>query len=232
MKRLTYITLAWLLMAACWAPAVLATTTLATRTFGFFDITNSSAINKTIGEAQLFVDVSNPEGNNVLFTFRNIGASASSICDVYFDDGTLLSLASVTNGPGVRFTQAEISKVSPPDLPGGNNITPPFHVTGLFKADSDPPVQPNGVNPGEYLGILFTLQPGLEFTDTLAALADGSLRIGIHVQGFANGGNESFVNNPSFVPSSSGAPVPPTALLLGSGLVGLGLLAWRRRKES
>ena len=228
MKRLTCMTLAWLLMAGCWAPAVLATTT-----FGFFDITHSSAINETIGEAQLLVDVSDPEGaHNVLFTFKNIGPSASSICDVYFDDGTLLSLASVTNGPGVRFTQAEISKVSPPDLPGGNNITPPFHVTGLFKADSDAPVQPNGVNPGEQLGILFTLQSTEEFGDTLAALADGSLRIGIHVQGFANGGNESFVNNPSFVPSSSGAPVPPTALLLGTGLVGLGLLGWRRRKTS
>jgi len=214
------------LAVACWAPAVLATTT-----FGFFDITHNSTTNEDIGEAQLLVDVSNPAGDhNVLFTFRNIGSSPSSICDVYFADGTLLSLASVTNELGVSFKQAEIAKVCPPDLPGGNKITPPFHVTGLFKADSDAPVQPNGVNPGEQLGILFTLQSNKEFADTLASLADGSLRIGIHVQGFANSGSESFVNNPRPVFSPVPVTVPPTALLLGTGL--LGLVGLRRIRKS
>lgn len=47
---------------------------------------------------------------------------------------------------------------------------------------------------------MFDLQSGLDCDDVLAALnldgADGGLRIGIHVQGFASGGSESFVNNP------------------------------------
>ncbi|MFP3326110.1 hypothetical protein R0K05_23955, partial [Planococcus sp. SIMBA_160] len=74
-----------------------------------------------------------------------------------------------------------------------------------FLADSDPAVQPNGVNPGETLGVIFDLQTGLGYQDVVDAIAlsqtnpsadlTGGLRIGIHVQGFTGGGSESFVNN-------------------------------------
>ena len=161
-------------------------------TLGFGCITNSIAGDCAIGAAQTSVDVSDAGGGQVLFTFHNAGPAASSIADVYFDDGSLLALAFIVNGPGVSFSQG----ASPPDLPGGNNASPPFTVTAGFSADSDAPVQPNGVNPGEALGIRFTLQGGASYLDVLDDLADGSLRIGIHVQGFATGGSESFVNVP------------------------------------
>jgi len=202
-------------------------------TYGFYNITNNNAANAATA-GQYLVDVTAyaaTPANDVLFLFTNSGPVASSICDVYFDDGTLLYLAQVFNSTGVSFTQAEISKVSPPDLPGGNNITPHFNVTGYFKADTDPPVQPNGVNPGEQLGILFTLQPGEDVAHTVTALTNGDLRIGIHVQAIGTGGSESFVNNK--IPGGGGGviPVPPTVWLLGSGLVGIGLLGWRRKKS-
>lgn len=189
-------------------------------TVGFYCITNNNPGDCAIGESQLTVTVTDPGAGQVLFHFKNLaGGSASSITDVYFDDGSLLALASVTNGPGVSFSQY----ASPPNLPGGNNINPPFQVTAGFLADSNPPVQPNGVNPGEWLKIYFSLQSGGTFNDVINELGNGQLRIGIHVQGFSSGGSESFVNVP--------VPVPAALWLFGSGLLGLVGMAQRKRSK-
>jgi hypothetical protein len=185
-------------------------------TLSFDCITNNIAGDCVIGESQLTVDVTSPSATQVLFQFKNTGASASSITDVYFDDGTLLGIASLTNGSGVAFSQ----DASPPDLPGGNTLVPAFEVTAGFLADSDPPAQPNGVNPGETLGIVFDLQSGGTFANILAELASGELRIGIHVQGYDTEGSESFVNNP--------VPIPAAVWLFGSGLLGLAAVARRK----
>ena len=82
----------------------------------------------------------------------------------------------------------------------------------------------NGVNPGDVLGIGLTLKGGKTFSSVISALQSASLRIGIHVQGFANGGSESFVNSttPHIVPEPSGM------ILAGTALVGL-VIARRRR---
>jgi hypothetical protein len=177
-------------------------------TLGFGCVTSNLAVQCAAGEAQLTVDVSDPGGGQVLFTFSNAGPAPASITDVYFDDGSLLAIASIVDAPPlVVFSPV----ASPGNLPGGNDVTPPFVST--LSADSDPPVSASGVGPGESLGILLDLQGGQDFADVLAELADGTLRVGIHVQAFATGGSESFVNVPE-----------PHAL----GLSGLGLLGlWR-----
>jgi len=177
-----------------------------------------------IGESQMFVELFDLAGQ-VEFVFSNIGPELSSITDVYFDDGSLLGIASIQNTLGL----AEFSQfAAPPALPGGNNLAPPFATTAGFSADSDPPPQPLGVNPGETLGITFDLQAGGVFDDVLTELASGDLRIGIHVQGYASGGSESFVNNGIFDP---GGQVPsPSALILGG--IGAGLVSWLRKRRT
>ena len=194
-----------------------------------FDAVSANSVDDvTTGEAQFSVTVSpGPSSNQVSFTFNNTGLLASSITDVYFDDGTLLGIATITDGAGVDFEQG----ASPPNLPSGNNASPPFVAT--FTADSKPPAQPNGVNPGEFVTIVFNLQSGLDFDDVVAALnlggATGGLRIGIHVQGFDRGGSESFGNNP---PNNGGGgqqlPEPGGLALLGLALAGLALARRRR----
>jgi len=199
----------------------------------FTCITNNAPTNCDIGEAQLTWDAFAEGTNQVRFRFSNAGPLASSITDVYFDDGSLLGIANVINGSGVDFSQG----ASPGDLPGGNTVG--FAATAGFTADSNPPTQPNGVNPGEVLDIIFDLLPGLDFQDVLDAIALGSdpggLRIGIHVQGFENDGSESFTNGgddqtdlADLADVVNPVPEPSTALLMGPCLIALGL--WMRRK--
>jgi hypothetical protein len=177
-------------------------------TLVFDCITNNVAGDCGIGEAQITLDVTDPGGGQVLFTFANAGPAASSITDGYFDDGPLLQIAAILDAPG---TVAFSEFASPGDLPGANDASPPFLAT--FSAHSDAPVQANGVNPGESLGILFDLQSGTTFADVLDALADGSLRVGIHMQGYETGGSESLVN----------VPLPGPLGFLALGLAGLAL---------
>jgi hypothetical protein len=177
-----------------------------------------------IGQTQLFVELTDM-GNQVEFMFTNIGPQASSITDVYFDDGTLLSIAFITGMSGlVEFTQY----ASPPDLPGGNNVSPPFVTTAGFSADSDSPIQPLGVNPGEFLSIKFDLQDDGVFDDVFNELASGELRIGIHVQGFNSGGSESFINN-GIVDDNGKIPAPGAFVLCGIGIV---YVNWLRRRKT
>jgi len=157
---------------------------------------NDSAANVATGAAQLFVRVSEgPGANQATFRFINTGPLPSSIADVYFDDGALLGIASITDsGAGVAFSQF----ADPHNLPAGHDCTPDFDVTAGFSADSDSPVAPNGVNAStEWLDITFNLRGGQTFDDVVAELGTGALRIGIHVQAFGDGGSESFINDPA-----------------------------------
>lgn len=194
-------------------------------TYNFVGVTNNNATNTTTGQNQLSVDVLDLGSGTISFTFNNSGPLASSIADVYWDDqaGVLGTMGSITASSGVSFSQG----AAPPILPGGNTIG--FAATA--SADSNPPVQPNGVNPGEWLTIVWSLISGATYGDVLAALnlggdQSGSLRVGIHVQGFSNGGSDAFVNS---TPPPAPVPVPAAGLLLMGALGGLAAMRAKKR---
>lgn len=211
-------------IAAVWCIAGLALAASASAdTYHFTNVTGNNATNAAAGETQLRCDVTSLGANQVRFQFYMVGTTPMSITDVYFDDGTLLGIASVSGSAGVSFSQG----AAPPEMPGANTMSPAFVTTAGFSADSDPPAQPNGVNPGEYVNVDFNLIGGQTFVDTINALAlggaAGGLRIGLHVQGFGGGGSESFSN-------STVVPLPPAAWAGMGSLAGvMGLFYIRRR---
>jgi hypothetical protein len=204
-------------------------------TFSFYNITNNNPVDAAAGEAQLSMEVLAVGSTGVSFTFYNAKGftpgteKAMSITDIYFYDGPLLSSSapSITDSGDPNFT----APATPPNLPGGA----PYGLTDatrIYSADSTNPPPARGVEPFEWVTFTFALATGVDFTDIITALNSGignfpnynfasDLIAGIHVQAFAGGGSESFVN----------APVPPSVLLLGSGLLGLGLVGWRRREK-
>jgi hypothetical protein len=197
------------------ASLLLAAAPIQASTYSFQEITSNSPIN--VG-SQLSVEVTSVVGG-VQFMFQNSGPLASSIADIYFDNsGAFLGapLTIVGNSAGVQFGLG----AKPGDLPGGNAVG--FTATTGFTADSDKPVQANGINPGEWLTLQTALGAGQSFATITQALDTGALRIGLHVQGLSDGQSESYISSP--------VPEPEIYAMLAAGL---GLMGWtaRRRKQ-
>lgn len=184
---------------------------------GFNCITNNDMNDCNIGEAQASVEVTDAGNNQVRFTFSNSGSVDVFISDIYFDNGepgrTLAGIVALEEMMGVDF-QVPIPGMG--GLPGGNTVG---FTSTINQNANNVPGAANGINPGEMLGILFDLVTGQSFANVLAELANGDLRVGIHVQGFEPG-SESFVNTP--------VPIPAAFWLFGSGV--LALAGLNRRK--
>lgn len=178
--------------------------------------------------SQIQLDVTDG-GAGALFDFGVItGANpAPSLAEIYFSD-----LASIFVSP---LTQADIitqvgtnytaGVANPGNLPGANNASPPFNVTPGLLAD---PLRANSnaLQVGDDLVIRLNYMVGSGFADALAALVDGSLRVGVHVRSLLGGQSDSFVSAP---PSVSEVPLPATLPLLFAALGGFAYVARKKK---
>lgn len=181
--------------------------------YSFQGLTFNNAANTAIGEAQLSLEVSQVGADKVEFKFSNTGPAAAVITQAYWEDGAgvLASIDSIANGAGVDFKTG----AAPGHLPGSNP-----HIND-FKVSAKNPAPTNGVNPGEFVKVVFNLVNTKSFNDVLAGINLDLLKIGVHVQSYRNGGSESFVVGGNVVPT-------PAAAGMGFALMGLGLLRRNR----
>ncbi len=186
-----------------------------TVTLGFYAITPGiSQANQQTGETQLWLDVTHHAGDpTATFKFYNDGSQPCVITDIYIDDGqlaTLLYLVDKDDPPGGPFGCPGVDfsiGANPGNLPSGQYADPPFVATKSFSVDSDAPVMPKGIDPGEWLTAVYSVQQGTTVFDIEQEILNGDLRVGFHVQAFGDGASASFVN----------VPEPATVLLLGLG---------------
>lgn len=192
----------------------------------FYNITTpANAADVIDGQTNLLLNITDVGSNRVSFKFTN-NSNFSSLTNVYFDNGPLASIYSITSSAGVSFSQGS----APPNLPGGNSITPAFDGSALT-ADANSPPPKNGVQnsdvTNEHLTITFDLLSSKNWNDVVTSLtlpgfpvespANSWLRVGVHVQSFQSGNSSSFINNPA-----SPVPEPQSYALM---LAGLGLLS-------
>lgn len=176
----------------------------------------ASPDNIVVGERQLRLDVTHHESDPTIATFKfynDFGSQASSITDIYIDDGQLATLQYLVNGPDVSFSIG----AAPGHLPDEQYADPPFVSTIQFNMDSDPPPYFNGINPAEWLEAVYSVSQGTTVYDIEQEILTGELRVGYHVQGFEDGGSAAFVNTPE----------PASGLLLGLGT----LIFLKKRKN-
>jgi hypothetical protein len=191
-------------------------------TVDFDRITDNSSIDAS---SQLSLEVTD-DGTRALFSFTVLAGaqSGASIAEIYFSD----LLALFTPSP-VIVTQTGVSYVSgsanPPDLPGGNNASPPFVVTDGLLADTanGRGGNANAIQNGDLLVLALNYSAGTTFQNLLDAMSGDAFRVGLHVRSLAGGESDSFVSDMSAV------PVPAAGFLLLAALGGLGVASRRRR---
>ncbi|HEY0563285.1 MAG TPA: hypothetical protein VGD04_08155 [Methylophilus sp.] len=200
-----------LLVGAVAVPMLFAALSASAVTYSFTGV-NANEVDVS---AQLQLDVTQV-GSNVDFKISNLAGGVDVfIGHIYFDflgENLFADLDQTGQGGVVAFTgDADSSQ----NFPEGNLIS--------FTTDADADRNggaSNGINIGEYLILSAVLDPN---ADINALLSDGGLRIGLHLQGYANEGSDSYVNGPSPV------PLPAAAWLFASGL---GFFGVARRRLS
>jgi hypothetical protein len=191
------------------------------------NISGNSATNALTGQNQLFIDVTdalggeNAAATSVLFKFSNVGTQASSITQIYIDNSTSLkTMGAIADsdgaGSGVSFSKATGNL----NLPSGQNV----NFAEDFGLKANQPISQRGVNPNEWVSVLFSLNAGKTLQSVIMDLQKGDLRLGMHVQAFGDGGSEAFVSQPFKVAST---PPPPKKVPEASSAMGLMLLAGR-----
>ena len=150
------------------------------RTYGFNNITNNSATNAATGQSQIAVQVFDCGINLVSFKFTNTGLEDCVITEIYFQGGSIFEFDSIDESlPGVDFNEDEVGSTSPGNLPGGKSIDQQFIATPGFSIEPVNPGPKWGVGSGEWVEIVYSLQPDKMYENIIEELDNADLHCGV-----------------------------------------------------
>ena len=180
--------------------------------------------------------------NAVSFVFRNTGAIDSVITSIYWDDRTgsanaanqYLNFGTNAVGGGASQGVSYIGSLqSPGNLPRGSTISPAFVEDAEAAPNSKGGTANNGVQEGitagaDALEVRIALLNTRTFSDVLAGIENGTLRIGFHLQGLNCTGFTACQASDPYVNGTSPVPEPGSYVVLSLGLV---TVAWSQRRR-
>jgi len=154
-----------------------------------------------------------------IFNLGNSEAPSMFISKVFFDDNN-----NHLSGPSVNFSnigQVGFSGGASNDqLPqGGNNFTTDYAFSRVPGVGNE-----FGIQAGEQLGLSFVAN----YNNVIAALNDGTLKIGLHVQALPNGASDSYLSSSG---NTQDTPEPLTMLAAGAA-VGFGTMFKKQRAQA
>jgi hypothetical protein len=201
---------------------------MAAFTYGFVNVSGNNSYNAQVGEDQLYmlVDEVTVNGDSFAnFTFGNTGPVPTAVAVIYFDD---YDDDFFLGNPDYMENDAETAfeYMSGGTMPAWNQVNPSFEKPADFSFAAKNPAPFNGINADE--SWMVRMNYNSTYSQLIKALNDGSLRVGMHVRAFPNGGSEAFVNTPDIVPPGI-IPAPSALLLAGLGVT---ITGWLRNKKA
>jgi hypothetical protein len=211
--------------------------------YGFTCISPGSG-NCAVGTGgQLTVDVTATtigSTNAVSFLFRNAGPVDSVITNIYWDDrqgatntaNQYFNYGTNAVGGGLSQGVSYVSTLSSGGtLPRGSNLSPAFS-SDVFAQPNPSPTQ-NGVQEGvgsgaDQLEVRIALLNSRTFNDVLNGIGNGTLRLGLHLQGLNCSDLTPCVSSDAYVIQGSPVPEPSAYAVLG---LGLSVAFWSHRRK-
>jgi hypothetical protein len=184
--------------------------------FSAITANDTNGLAQTTGEQQLYMDVTLLGAGQSSLVFTNTGPEISFISAIYFDfvPELDLTIGAIHDGGGVNF---RMGPAKPENLPGGKGVDDVFIAD--LSTHATKPTSSKGINAYESLELIMNYDAAFDLID---ALADKDLKVGLHVQGFAGGYSESFINR-----NDPGVTIPEPGTL--SFLIAGGLILRRLR---